>query len=208
MTTPLDAETRTSIEDRIREIDGVLHASFDAGGPEVWVVRDPNFEAGPLELAVRHLLTTSAHESGDVPVRITLPAADGPRRRVRFVNTERSEGIHSVTVTVSLEWNDTVHSGSATGERGATVELKTTAHAALAAIENLCGFAVGFRIVGVKQVHAFDSDIMVASLLRTEGPPLRLIGAVIVSDKPMDSAALAVLSALNRTLGNFLQTTD
>jgi hypothetical protein len=201
-----DAGARLSLEDQIRDVEGVLHASIDAHDGIAWVVRDPRHDAAPLELAVRDRLVAAGAATLDV--RVTIPAADGPRRRVRFVSTDRADGPLGVTVTVSLEWRDTIHSGSATGERGAAVELKTTGQAALAAIERLCGFPIAIRVVGIKQVRAFDSDIMVASLYRTEGPPQRLLGAVIVSDNPIDSAALAVLSGLNRTLGNFLHTTD
>jgi hypothetical protein len=142
----------------------------------------------------------------DATARSNLPGGD--RRRVRFVCTERSDGPGGVTITVRLEWNDVLHEGTATGERGAVVELKTTAQAALLALEALCGYSIGVRIVGIKQIHAFDSQLIVASLLRSDGPPQRLVGAVIVSRNPIDSAALAVLSGLNRTLGNFLHTSD
>jgi hypothetical protein len=60
-------------------------------------------------------------------------------------------------MTVRLEWNDIVHTGSATGERGPAVELKTTAQAALDAIEKVSGQSLSLRIIGVKQIHAFDS---------------------------------------------------
>jgi hypothetical protein len=88
------------------------------------------------------------------------------------------------------------------------VELKTTAQAAIDALEKLSAQTLGLRIIGIKQVHAFDSDLMVASMIRTNGPHQRLVGAVLVTDNPINSAALAVLSGLNRTLGNFLHTPD
>jgi hypothetical protein len=204
----LDAKARAALEEQIRAIEGVLHASIDPGSGDIWVVRDPQHEAGPLDLAIQHRLTSGGHNPAQLAVRITVPTPGGDRRRVRFVSTERSDGPTGVTITVRLEWNDVLHLGAATGERGAAVELKTTAQAAVMAIEALCGYSIGVRIVGIKQVHAFDSDIIVASLLKTDGPPQRLVGAVIVSNSPIDSAALAVLSGLNRTLGNFLHTTD
>lgn len=190
------------------EIEGVLHASIDPRSHDIWVVRDPEHEAGPLELAVRSRLAAMGRDPTPVEVRISLPAAGGPRRRVRFLHTERTEEQGAVTIQVSLEWSDVIHTASASGEKGTAVELKTTARAALLAIEKVCGHSIGLRIVGIKQVHAFDSEIMVASILRTDGVPQRLIGAVIVSNNPIDSAALAVLSGLNRTLGNFLHTAD
>jgi hypothetical protein len=165
-------------------------------------------EAAPIELAVRNRIASLGHDIAGGQIRVTLPAATGPRRRVRFVEAVRAEDGLGVSVTVSLEWNDIVHSATATGERGSAVELKTTALAAVDALEKLSGQSLGVRIIGIKQVHAFDSDLMVASMIRTNGSHQRLVGAVLVTDNPINSAALAVLSGLNRTLGNFLHTSD
>jgi hypothetical protein len=206
MNPPIDADTQLSVEQNLLTIDGVLHASVDSRSGDIWVVHDPHHEPGPVELAVRNLLAASGHPAADVRVRVALPTASGPRRRVRFVDAARAEHDFGVTVTVSLEWNDVVHEGSASGERGLAVELKTSAQAALDSLEKLTGQPLGLRIIGVKQVHAFDSTIVVASIMRTTGAPQRLVGAVIVGDDPLRSAAVAVLSGLNRTLGNFLHT--
>jgi hypothetical protein len=208
MMPPLDAEVRSSIEDRLAELDGVLHASIDPRSRDIWIVRDVEHEAAPIELAVRNRIASLGHDIAGGQIRVTLPAATGPRRRVRFVEAVRSEVGLGVSVTVSLEWNDIVHSATATGERGSAVELKTTALAAVDALEKLSGQSLGVRIIGIKQVHAFDSDLMVASMIRTNGSHQRLVGAVLVTDNPINSAALAVLSGLNRTLGNFLHTSD
>jgi hypothetical protein len=208
MMPPLDAEVRSSIEDRLAELDGVLHASIDPRSRDIWIVRDVEHEAAPIELAVRNRIASLGHDIAGGQIRVTLPAATGPRRRVRFVEAVRAEDGLGVSVTVSLEWNDIVHSATATGERGSAVELKTTALAAVDALEKLSGQSLGVRIIGIKQVHAFDSDLMVASMIRTNGSHQRLVGAVLVTDNPINSAALAVLSGLNRTLGNFLHTSD
>jgi hypothetical protein len=208
MRQPLDADSRLSIESSLLEIDGVLHAAIDVRSQDIWIVRDPDVDAGPIELAVRSRLAAMGRDPTAGVVRISLPAAGGPRRRIRFLRADRVDEPGGITVQVSLEWNDVVHTASASGERGAAMELKITAQAALLAVEKVSGHAIGLKIVGIKKVHAFDSEIIVASILRTDGVPQRLIGAVIVSSNPIDSAALAVLSGLNRTLGNFLHTTD
>lgn len=208
MMPPIDAESRMSIEDRLLELDGVLHASVDPRSRDIWIVRDTDYDAAPIELAVRNRIASLGHDLADGQIRITLPVAAGPRRRVRFVEAVRAEDHRGVTMTVSLEWNGVVHAGTASGERGPAVELKTTAQAAIDALEKLSAQALDIRIIGIKQVHAFDSDLMVASMIRTNGPHQRLVGAVLVTDNPLNSAALAVLSGLNRTLGNFLHTSD
>jgi hypothetical protein len=208
MSLSIDADARLSIEESILKLDGVLNAAVDRRTGDIWIVHDPHHEPGPIELAVRNVLASSGYNPADAHVRVTLPAAAGPRRRVRFIDATRAENEQGVTVTVNLEWDDVIHSGSATGERGWAVELKTTAQAALDALEKLSGQSLGFRIIGVKQLHAFDSTIMVTSIMRMEGVQQRLIGAVIVRDNPLHSAAVSVLSGLNRILGNFLHTPD
>ncbi len=208
MTPSLDADTRISIEDRLMELDGVLHASIDPRSGDIWIVRDLHHEPGPVELAVRNRCASLGHELGHAALRITLPTASEPRRRVRFVDAVREEGQGGVTVTVNIEWNGVVHAGSVTGEKGHAVELKTTALAALDALQKIIHEDLAIRVIGIKQVHAFDSDLMVASMLRVDGVQQRLVGAVIVAGDPISSAALAVLSGLNRTLGNFLHTSD
>lgn len=209
MALTLDADARDELELELTAIDGVLHAAIDAGsGTEVWVVRDPSHDQGPVELAVRNRLATLGYDPSGLSVRVALPTSSGPRRRVMFESVERVETAGRVTITVTLEWDDIRYTGEATGERGPAIELKTTARAAIAALEELSGQSLDLRIIGVKAIHAFDSDLMVASLYRSAGSEQRLVGAVVVSDDPLSAAAVAVLSALNRTLGNFLHTSD
>lgn len=204
----LDPIARASLEEQLMRLDGIIHATVDPRSGELWVVRDPGFDHGPIELAIRNRLASLGHDPAGVNVHITLPTDPGPRRRVRFVDASRTDENGYVTVTVRLEWNDRDHVGSARGEKGLAVELRTAAQAALNAIQDLSGQELSVRLIGVKIIHAFDSDLMVASLLRVDGVHQRLVGTVVVSDDLIGAAAVAVLSALNRTLGNFLHTPD
>lgn len=208
MAATLDPQTRSTLEDSVMELDGVLHAAVDARTGDLWVARDPDYELGPIELAVRNRVAALGHDPARVTVRITLPTPTGPRRRVRFMGVDRADQYGHVSITVRLEWNDQIVSGVATGEKGHALELKTTAQAALDALQKLSPQDLHVRIIGIKPIHAFDSDLMVASLLRTDGTGQRLVGAVVAGEDPRAAAALAVLSALNRTLGNFLHTPD
>ncbi|MDX1674603.1 MAG: hypothetical protein R3314_07415 [Longimicrobiales bacterium] len=205
-----DAEAREQLEAELMRVDGVLHAAFDARtGTDVWVVRDSGHQHGPVELAVRNRLADLGYDPAGIRIRVTLPTAPGPRRRVRFVSAERAPLPGGrVKVTVTLEWDDARYTGEATGESGLAIELKTTARAAIAALEALTGQSLALRIIGVKAIHAFDEDLMVASLYRSKGAEHRLVGAVLVTDEPLAAAAVAVLSAMNRTLGNFLHAPD
>ena len=208
MAATIDPETRATLESAVMELDGILHAAIDHRTGELWVVRDPDYDVGPIEIAVRARIASLGHDPASVRMRQTLPIASEPRRRVRFVGVERQEDQGRIAVAVRLEWNGEVVTGSATGERGPALELKTTAHAALIALQKLSPQELDVRIIGIKPIHAFDSDLMVASLLRGEGGQQRLVGAVVVTGDLNAAAAMAVLSALNRTLGNFLQNGD
>lgn len=208
MAATLDSDTRSALEAGIMELDGVLHAALDPRTDDLWVVRDQTYEVGPIELAVRARIASLGHDPARLGVRLTLPAATGPRRRVRFLSAERDEDAGRVSITVNLEWNDQVVTGSATGEKGHVLELKTTAQAAIHALQKLSPQGLDVRLIGIKPIHAFDSDLMVASLLRNDGAGQRLVGAVVVTTQLHDAAAMAVLSALNRTLGNFLDNGD
>lgn len=208
MAAPLDDKARSKLQAELSHIDGVLHVGFDSESPTLYIVRDPGHHQGPVELSVRNHLARLDGVPDDLELVLTLPVASGPRRRVRFESVERSEHHGRVTVTVHLEWEGVVHSGSATGDEGAAIELKTTAQATVIALEKLTGQDLGVRIIGAKPIRAFDSDLVVASLIRAGAAHQHLVGAVVVSTGPLEGAALAVLSALNRILGNTLHTPD
>jgi hypothetical protein len=157
-----------------------------------------------VELAVRQTIVAGGEDSAGLRVRMLSSGCASPRRRVRFVRCGRLEAPVDVTITVELEWAGQVRAGSATGPRSAAVELKAAGEAAIIALERLCGSPIGVRVLGVKQVRAFDSEIMVASLVCTDGTGRRMVGAVLVTGDPTRSAALAVLNGLNPLLGNFL----
>lgn len=209
MTARLDTDARETLEKELMALDGVLHAAIDPrSGTDVWVVRDPGYEESPVEISVRHRLAQLGHDPAGLGVRVTLPTMSGPRRRVRFEGVTRTDETGRISIAVSLEWGGTVHTGEATGERGPAIELKTTARATIRAMENLIGESLDLRTIGVKLIHAFDSDLMVTSLYRSTGSEQRLVGAVVVKESPLAAAALAVLSAMNRPLGNYLHTGD
>lgn len=208
MVAALDADERANLQDRILELEGVIHAGMDSEASILWVVRDPAYDQRPIELAVRNRIASLGLHLPDLKLRVAVPTTAGPRRRVRFESVERTEEHGRVTITVALEWGGTIHTGSATADKGPALELKTTARAAIDALERLTGEHLDMRIIGLKPIHAFDTDLMVASLIRPGAGQQRLVGAVVVSAGLLEAAAVAVLSALNRTLGNFLHTSD
>jgi hypothetical protein len=127
------------------------------------------------------------------------------RHRVRFLSAERLiDPDHSVRIRVTLEWHGQICTGEATGENGGYIELRTAAMAALNAIEKVVGEPLEVKVVGVKQIRAFDSELIVVSLHRAGSVLQRLVGAVPAGRNQREAAAIAVLNGLNRTLGNYL----
>jgi hypothetical protein len=113
-----------------------------------------------------------------------------PEQRIRF--------------TVTLEWGGSEYRGTASGEQGGALELRTVAAASLDAVLALVPADLQVRLAGVKQVRAFDADLIVVSLYRPDGTPHNLVGVVVTGTDVRRAAAVAVLNALNRLLGNYL----
>ena len=62
-----------------------------------------------------------------------------------------------------------------------------------------------FELLGVKAVRAFDATVVIVSLSTNgEGTDRRVVGSVLTEDDAARAAALAVLNATNRILGNRL----
>jgi hypothetical protein len=64
---------------------------------------------------------------------------------------------------------------------------------------------VKFDLLGVKAVRAFDATVVIVSLA-THGAEIRrrVVGSVLTEEDLPRAAALAVLNATNRILGNLI----
>ncbi|HSJ08651.1 MAG TPA: hypothetical protein VK928_02030 [Longimicrobiales bacterium] len=188
-----------ALERSLADIPGVERVLLDEARNEAWLV-----------------LGTDADSRSAEPAALAVVGPDGPRvgilvrpeqrvQRVRFVSITRTIGADQLsTFTVTLEWRGREYHGSATGERAEPIELRSAAAASLAALTGMVQGQVTLKLAGVKQVRAFDAELLVISLYRPDVAPHNLVGAVVAGDDPRRSAALAVLSALNRLLGNYL----
>jgi hypothetical protein len=86
-------------------------------------------------------------------------------------------------------------------------ELRCCAEATVRALERVVQPQLAFELLGVKAVRAFDATVVIVSLsARQEARASRLVGAYLTDDNPPRGAALAVLNATNRILGNFFAT--
>jgi hypothetical protein len=193
--------------DRVRapleRIAGVERVLIDHAGPRVWILAAADSEPGVVEGEARAALTREGLEADTVELEVVYRTAEaGERERVRFLGVERTQRRDGrVEVRVRLAWKGIPFEGEAVGEASAPIEQRTAATAALKAIEASVGEPVGYRLIGVKQLRAFDQDITVVSLFRGGDAPQRLVGAVLTAEEPLQCAAIAVLNALNRILG-------
>lgn len=188
---------------QLQELPEVEAVLVDEAAETVWLVCS---RAAPATVAddARRIMTENGLDTAAVRVEVAV-RPERVERRARFDRTERYEAPdRQVRIRVVLEWEGTAYYGDAVGEKGQAIELRTAAAAALDALERMTGQTLAVRLVGVKQVRAFDAELTVVSLYRVGTPSHKLLGSVLTGGDPQRSAAIAVLNALNRTLGNLL----
>lgn len=187
------------MREQLSAIDGVEHVFLDTETGEACVVLRADID--PAEVH---------DQAADIVAdQFTVVAAYRPerrdRQRVRFMELKRNvQADQQIAYTVRLEWAGSEYTGTAAGEKGDAVELRTISAASLAAIAALVPHDVKVRLAGVKMMRAFDAEMVVVSLYRPDDEPHNLVGAVVAGDDPRRAAATAVLAALNRLLGNYL----
>jgi hypothetical protein len=106
---------------------------------------------------------------------------------------------------VVLSWQDTTtFEGESEGLASQAGELRCAAEACVIALTKAVNGAVRFELLGVKAVRAFDASVVIVSLsVPEERETHRLVGCFLTADAdPTKGAALAVLNATNRILGN------
>jgi len=95
------------------------------------------------------------------------------------------------------------YEGEAQGLASQAGELRCAAQACISALTQSVEGELSFECLGVKAIRAFDATVVIVSLAtRGEGVPRRVVGSVLTEDEPTRAAALAVLNATNRLLGN------
>ena len=109
---------------------------------------------------------------------------------------------------VVLTWADGRRfEGSSDGVTSQTGDLRCSAVAAVQALARVVEANMAFDLLGVKAVRAFDATVVIVSLsARAKDEATRLVGSCLTENDPPRGAALAVLNATNRLLGNYLAT--
>jgi hypothetical protein len=156
---------------------------------------------------VRSILARTGLCAADAEVHLSFVPNPEPRRRVRFVSARmNTPRMGRARAEVELEWGGQTFADAVEGETGSAMELRHAAQATLAALGAILHGRMQFSLVGIKSVRAFDTDLIVV-LLRTDNVN-PLIGASLATSDPYRSAALAVLNATNRVLGNYLSNVE
>lgn len=109
---------------------------------------------------------------------------------------------------VVLTWSDGRRfEGASDGVTSQTGELRCCAVAAVHALQQAVEPKLAFELLGVKAVRAFDATVVIVSMsARATDDATRLVGSALTETDPPRGAALAVLNATNRLLGNYLAT--
>ena len=201
----LDQATRDLLRAELESVDGVRRAVVDGqSAPFVYLICERG-ESEPTEALARGILARHGFMGPEVVVQLAFVPRAESRKRVRFVAARMSQPRPGrARAEVELEWAGESFLEEAEGEGGVAVELRLAALATLRSLHGILGGRVNFELVGIKGFRAFDADVIVA-VLRGDAPDGRaLIGAALATESSHRSAALAVLNATNRVLGNYL----
>jgi hypothetical protein len=205
--TESDASALGAVRDRLEALPAVDRVVLDDQQNIACVIGRSTGELAGLADAARSALAAEGYDPENWRIELAVRPDSQSAGRARFDTIEvTQERDHSVKVRVSLEWDGRRVTGEACGEQGDTLELRTAVAAAMDALEQLTETSLGLRLAGVKQIRAFDGELMVVSLYRPGLPSQKYLGTVLTGSEPHRAAALALLNALNRVLGNYLTT--
>ncbi len=98
--------------------------------------------------------------------------------------------------------------GAAQGEDTEAGRLKCAVDATARALEKSVNDEITLDVVGVRTITDSDTSIIVVllSYRLLGGTQQKLVGSCIIGKQPQRSAALAVLKATNRIIGNVVST--
>lgn len=202
---PSRPESLQQLRPQLEAITGVQHVAIDEAQASVVLVCAPDAAAEAVTNAARAVLGEQGVAEEEVQLHVTVRLNLRENQRVRFVGVDRgTRPDHLVDLTVRLQWQDRAVAATVEAERAEPLELRAVAQAAVEALRQIVPEQMDLKVAGVKQVRSFDAELMVASLYRPGQPPQQYVGAVVVGGDPHRAAAVAVLSALNRMLGNYL----
>lgn len=199
-----DAGELARLREELESVEGVARAFVESDPVAVYLIGDSESRA-PLEAPVRAVLARHGLGAADVRLEVSYPLEAQPHRRVRFESARIDQlRVGSSRAVVTLGWAGQRWEGVAEGGEGDAVEMRLAAVATLHALEQVVDGALTFKLVGVKGSRAFDAELVIVLVRCPEADARSFVGVALVPGDPVRSAALAVLNATNRLLGNFL----
>ena len=109
-------------------------------------------------------------------------------------------------VQIVLDYAGTRFEGRAEGQSSPVGDMRLGAEAAMQAVEAFARGTLGLELVGVKLIRTFDANVVIVSASQRAARGAKLVGCYLADDDTVRGAALAVLNATNRVLGNYLTT--
>jgi hypothetical protein len=137
-----------------------------------------------------------------------MPASDPLPERLRFAEFTLDRLPNGrCRARVGLTWRDSEQfTGEGEGLASQAGELRCSAQACVIALgQAVKDGGLSFELLGVKAVRAFDATVVIVSLaVHGDGSGTRVVGSYLTEADTPRGAALAVLNATNRILGNRL----
>lgn len=152
------------------------------------------------------MTTPISTTSGD-PALVPQSVRRGERVRFSDFSFTRTHS-GQCTSDVELEYDGRKVVGHASGQSSPLGDLRVAADAALRALEAFADGALGFELIGVKLIRAFDANLVIVSVgMKGDGTQTtRLVGCYLAEADTRRGSAIAVLNATNRILGNYIAT--
>ena len=124
--------------------------------------------------------------------------------RPAIVAIEEDADGDDVRVTITLDWQDRHHYGTAVGRADPPHRPRLAAEAALQAVEHIGGDRIQTELMAVATVDLGEARVALAQVrLGNDGEVL--VGTALLADAgPSLAAVRAVMAALNRRLGRVL----
>lgn len=192
-----ESQSNNTIRESLEALPGVLTVDVDEARSSGVVHTDAE---GLEALATAALGELVRRETGQ-PAQIELRLTGGGERRARFLSLQvKPTAPGSVRATTVLEWHGEHFEGNADDETSRAGEIRACVNATIQAVERFIGDKVKFTLIGAKEVHVFDHDLIAVLVHSDQHPDRRLIGTSLIVNDRQRSAALAVLNATNRVV--------
>ena len=151
---------------------------------------------------------------GALDDRATASAVRRERLRFTRFSFERTPNARcAAEVELEYQPGDAVV-GRAEGISAPLGDIRLAAEATLRAIEEFSRGTLRLELLGVKQMRAFDANVVIVSVQCVDGESpngergkeRRLLGCHLAGEDPLRGAVIATLQATNRLLGNAIAT--